>query len=112
MLFSVFLNARAMRPEDDRQLMKDLDVHALRAADAGFSAIFMPDHHFNGHMPVASDRLIFAADLAAKIPHVHFGFLVASVPLHHPVRCAERINILDQLTDGKLLVGIANASSP
>ncbi len=58
MRFSVFLNARSMKPEDDRQLMKDLEAHAIRAAGTGFDAVFLPDHHFNGYMPVASDSFI------------------------------------------------------
>ena len=106
MRFSVFLNARSMGPEQDRKLMRDLEDHALRASQGGFDAIFMPDHHFNGYMPMASDSFIFAAYLSAKMPHMHFGFSVTSVPLHHPVRFVERINILDHLTEGKLLVGI------
>ncbi len=112
MRFSVFLNARSMKPEEDRQLMHDLQAHALRAGELGFSAIFMPDHHFNGYMPIASDSFIFAAWLAAKMPHMHFGFSVVSVPLHHPVRLAERINLLDQLTDGKILVGVGSGTTP
>ncbi len=112
MRFSVFLNARSMRPEEDRQLMHDLQAHALLAGERGFSAIFMPDHHFNGYMPVASDSFIFAAWLAAKMPHMHFGFSVVSVPLHHPVRLVERINLLDQLTDGKILVGVGSGTTP
>lgn len=112
MRFSVFLNARSMRPDEDRALMKDLESHALKARDNGFDAIFMPDHHFNGYMPVASDSFMFAAYLAAKMPEMHFGFSVVSVPLHHPVRFVERINILDQLTDGKLLVGVGSGTTP
>lgn len=112
MRFSVFLNARSLGPQDDRKLMKDLEAHALRAADSGFQAIFMPDHHFNGYMPVASDSFIFAAYLISRMPHMHFGFSVVSVPLHHPVRFTERVNILDQLTDGKLLVGIGSGTTP
>ena len=92
--------------------MKDLESHALKARDSGFDAIFMPDHHFNGYMPVASDSFLFAAYLAAKMPEMHFGFSVVSVPLHHPVRFVERINILDQLTDGKLLVGVGSGTTP
>jgi len=110
MKFSVFLNARSMAPEADRQLMLDLESHALLAADLGYEAIFLPDHHFNGYMPVASDSFIFAAYLAAKMPQMHFGFSVVSVPLHHPVRFAERINVLDQLTQGKLLVGVGSGT--
>ena len=112
MRFSVFLNARSMKPEEDRQLMRDLETHALLAGESGFDAIFMPDHHFNGYMPVASDSFIFAAYLAAKMPQMHFGFSVVSVPLHHPVRFVERINILDQLTDGKVLVGVGSGTTP
>ncbi|RIV87754.1 LLM class flavin-dependent oxidoreductase [Aurantiacibacter zhengii] len=112
MRFSVFLNARAMRPEDDRKLIKDLEKHAKKARDCGFEAIFMPDHHFNGYMPIASDSFIFAAYLAAQMPEMHFGFSVVSVPLHHPVRFVERINILDQLTDGKVLVGVGSGTTP
>ena len=112
MRFSVFLNARSMGPDEDRQLIKDLQAHSLRAGEQGFSAIFMPDHHFNGYMPIASDSFIFAAWLAAKMPHMHFGFSVVSVPLHHPIRFVERINILDQLTDGKILVGVGSGTTP
>ena len=61
---------------------------------------------------MASDSFIFAAYLAAKMPHMHFGFSVVSVPLHHPVRLVERINILDQLTEGKLLVGVGSGTTP
>lgn len=112
MRFSVFLNARSMAPEEDRALIRNLEGHAKHAADAGFDAIFLPDHHFNGYMPVASDSYMFAAYLAAKLPQMHFGFSVTSVPLHHPVRFVERINILDQLTDGKLLVGVGSGTTP
>ena len=112
MRFSVFLNARSLGPEDDARLMRDVEAHALKAGELGFDAIFQPDHHFNGYMPSASDSFIFAAYLAAKMPQMHFGFSVVSVPLHHPVRFVERINVLDQLTQGKLLVGVGSGTTP
>jgi alkanesulfonate monooxygenase SsuD/methylene tetrahydromethanopterin reductase-like flavin-dependent oxidoreductase (luciferase family) len=112
MRFSVFLNARSLGPGGDRRLMHDCESHALKAGALGFDAIFMPDHHFNGYMPMASDSFMFAAYLAAKLPDMHFGFSVVSVPLHHPVRLVERINILDQLTNGKLLVGVGSGTTP
>jgi alkanesulfonate monooxygenase SsuD/methylene tetrahydromethanopterin reductase-like flavin-dependent oxidoreductase (luciferase family) len=112
MRFSIFLNARSMAPADDGQLIVDLAAHAELAVAQGFQAIFLPDHHFNGYMPVASDSYMFAAYLAAKLPDTHFGFSVTSVPLHHPVRFVERINILDHLTRGKLLVGVGSGTTP
>jgi len=87
MRFSVFLNARSMRPEEDRQLMHDLQAHSLLAGERGFSAIFLPDHHFNGYMPLASDSFIFAAWLAAKMPHTSAqSTFIVSAARFAPVR--------------------------
>ena len=43
---------------------------------------------------------------------MYFGFSVQTVPLHHPVRFAERLALLDQLTDGRLLVGVGSGTTP
>lgn len=112
MRFSVFLNARSMSAAEDGKLITDLIGHAERASERGFEAIFLPDHHFNGYMPVASDSFILAGYLAARLPEMHFGFSVVSVPLHHPVRFTERVNVLDHLTRGKLLVGVGSGTTP
>lgn len=112
MRFSTFLNARSLGPEQDRAVMVGMIEHAERAEAAGFDAVFLPDHHFTGYMPMASDPMMFAAFLAAKLKRMHFGFSVTTVPLHHPVRFVERINILDQLTEGRLLIGIGSGTTP
>ena len=112
MRFSVFLNARSMSPAEDGRLITDLVDHATLASQSGFEAVFLPDHHFNGYMPVARDSFILAGYLAARLPDMHFGFSVVSVPLHHPVRFTERVNVLDHLTRGKLLVGVGSGTTP
>ncbi|MFV3127155.1 LLM class flavin-dependent oxidoreductase [Niveispirillum sp. KHB5.9] len=112
MRFSTFLNARSMGPEQDRDVMLRMIAHTERAEAAGFDAVFLPDHHFTGYMPMASDPFMFASYLAAKVKRMHFGFSVTTVPLHNPVRFVERINILDQLTEGRVLVGIGSGTTP
>jgi alkanesulfonate monooxygenase SsuD/methylene tetrahydromethanopterin reductase-like flavin-dependent oxidoreductase (luciferase family) len=112
MRFSAFMNARTMGAESDRQLIEAVIAHAHQAEALGFDAVFLPDHHFTGYMPIASDPMILAAYLAATLKRVHFGFSVTSVPLHSPVRFVERINVLDQLTQGRILVGIGSGTTP
>lgn len=112
MRFSVFLNGRSTAPENDRLFIEATIAHAARAAELGFDALFLPDHHFTGYMPVASDPMMFAAYLTAKFPALHIGFSVTSVPLHSPVRFVERVNIIDQLTEGKILVGVGSGTTP
>jgi alkanesulfonate monooxygenase SsuD/methylene tetrahydromethanopterin reductase-like flavin-dependent oxidoreductase (luciferase family) len=112
MRFSIFLNARSMAPSNDRGLIEALIQHATLGESLDFDGLFLPDHHFTGYMPVASDPFIFAAYLAATLKKFHFGFSVTSVPLHNPVRFVERINILDQLTGGRILVGVGSGTTP
>ena len=112
MRFSVFLVGRSTAPEQDRRIIQDMAEHAREAEDLGYDAVFMPDHHFTGYAPMSSDPFMFAAYLAAQLRRVHFGMSVTTVPLHHPVRFAERVNLLDQLTGGRLLVGIGSGTTP
>ena len=112
MRFSVFLNARSTSPDQDRFVMKSLIDHSVRAEQLGFEAVFTPDHHFTGYAPWASDPMMFASYLAAKLKTAYLGFSVVSVPLHSPVRFVERINVLDQLSDGRLLVGVGSGTTP
>lgn len=112
MHFSLFLTSRSGSPEEDRPVMKAMVEHAVDAEQKGFDAVFLPDHHFTGYAPPASDPFIFAAYLAGKLKRLHFGFSVQTLALHHPVRFAERLALLDQLTDGKLLVGVGSGTTP
>ena len=112
MHFSLFLTTRSTDPSEDRAIIQAMVEHAKEGERLGFDAIFQPDHHFTGYAPQSSDPFIFAAYLAAQLKRMWFGFSVQTVPLHHPVRFAERLALLDQLTDGRLLVGVGSGTTP
>lgn len=112
MRYSAFLTTRSSGPEEDGPVIQAMIDHACDVGTKGFDAIFLPDHHFTGYAPPASDPMVFAAYLAGQLQHMHFGFSVQTVALHHPVRFAERLSLLDQLTRGKLLVGVGSGTTP
>lgn len=112
MHFSAFLTARSTGPDEDRPVMQSMIEHAKVAEKGGFDAVFLPDHHFTGYAPPASDPFVFAAYLAGQLPRLHYGFSVQTIALHHPVRFAERLALLDNLTDGKILVGVGSGTTP
>jgi alkanesulfonate monooxygenase SsuD/methylene tetrahydromethanopterin reductase-like flavin-dependent oxidoreductase (luciferase family) len=110
--FSAFLTTRSAGPQEDRAVTRAMIDHATDVERLGFDAVFLPDHHFTGYAPPASDPMMFAAYLAARLPRLWLGFSVQTVPLHHPVRFAERLNLIDQLTDGKVLIGTGSGTTP
>lgn len=112
MHFSAFLTTRSGGPAEDRAVMQAMIEHTGDVERLGFDAVFLPDHHFTGYAPPASDPVAFASYLTGRFPRLHIGFSVQTIPLHHPVRFAERLNLIDQLTDGKLLVGIGSGTTP
>jgi len=114
MKFSVFLVGRSEGPAQDAYVMDTLTAHALEAEELGFDAVFLPDHHFTGYAPMASDPYLYAAYLAGKMKtdRMHFGTSVTTMPLHHPLRFVERVNLLDQITHGKVLIGIGSGTTP
>ncbi len=81
------------------------------AERSGFSDVWITEHHFTGYN-VYSDPITLAAALSQRNPSLRIGFAVNVVPLLHPVRFVTRCNLLDQLTSGKLVVGIGPGNAP
>ncbi len=93
-------------PEDDERILALAIEQSLLAAELGFNPFFT-EHHFRG--PWHSSPLQFAAYLVPQLKNdVYLGFGVLSLGYYHPVRLAEGMNLLDQLTKGKALFGVGS----
>jgi alkanesulfonate monooxygenase SsuD/methylene tetrahydromethanopterin reductase-like flavin-dependent oxidoreductase (luciferase family) len=112
MRFSIFATPRSMSPADDRAILKRMTQFILDSEAQGFDAVFCPDHHFTGYSPMGADPFMYHAYLAGQLKRMYFGFSVLTLGLHHPVRFVERINMLDQLTDGRVLLGMGRGTTP
>lgn len=105
MHFGLYVNPETSGPEHDGRHIQEVIRQCELASEVGYKAIWSTEHHF---MPynTYSDCIILAAYLAARLPDMYLGFSLAILPLHHPVRFAEQCALVDQLTQGKLIVGI------
>ncbi|MCC6533712.1 MAG: LLM class flavin-dependent oxidoreductase [Burkholderiales bacterium] len=80
---------------------------AARAADrAGFGAVWLAEHHFLGDYSNAAAPEMLAAAMARETRRIGLGFAVIPLPLHDPVRVAERLATLDLLSNGRALWGV------
>jgi alkanesulfonate monooxygenase SsuD/methylene tetrahydromethanopterin reductase-like flavin-dependent oxidoreductase (luciferase family) len=93
-------------PADDARII-DLGVsQSLWLAGLGYHP-WATDHHFRG--PWHSNPMQFAAFLAPQLPpSTYIGFGVLSIPLYHPLRLVESMNLLDHQMKGRVLFGLGS----
>jgi alkanesulfonate monooxygenase SsuD/methylene tetrahydromethanopterin reductase-like flavin-dependent oxidoreductase (luciferase family) len=93
--------------DDDNRIIDMAAKQAIGFAELGYH-VWFTDHHFRG--PWHSNPLQFASYIAPLIPRDRYlGFGVLSIPFYHPVRLVESMNLLDHLTKGRVLFGVAPA---
>ena len=89
--------------------------HRLRLAEAGealgFTRFHTTEHHGTPLSVAPSPSLFFAA-LAQRTRRLRFGPLVYTLPLYNPLRLAEEIAMLDQMSGGRLELGVGRGVSP
>ncbi len=86
-------------------------TQACHADGLGFDSIWLTEHHFSRH-GIVSDGLMVLAHLAGRTSHARLGTAVTVLPLHHPLRVAEAAATVDQLSHGRLDLGIGRGYQP
>ena len=89
----------------------DYDVYRneLRLADLaeplGYESIWGVEHHFTDYT-MCPDVLQFLSYMAGRTEKVQLGSMVVVLPWHDPLRVAEEFSMLDNLSDGRVIVGM------
>src|SRR5439155_1026353 len=76
----------------------------------GFEYLWLTEHNFTGECAYA-DPIPFAGALAARTSRARLGFAVIQMALHHPVRLAIQLAVLDNLSRGRLEAGGHDAAT-
>ena len=83
--------------------------HEISMADLaeplGFDSIWSAEHHFNGYT-MCPNVLQFLTYMAGRTKRVQLGSMVVVLPWHDPVRVCEEISVLDNLSDGRVILGL------
>jgi alkanesulfonate monooxygenase SsuD/methylene tetrahydromethanopterin reductase-like flavin-dependent oxidoreductase (luciferase family) len=78
---------------------------------AGIHCYHIAEHHGTS-LGMAPSPNVFLASVAQRTEHLRFGPMVYALPLYHPLRLAEEIAMLDQISMGRLEMGFGRGSSP
>ncbi|MGH7831765.1 MAG: LLM class flavin-dependent oxidoreductase [Candidatus Binatia bacterium] len=74
--------------------------------DYGFDGLFFPEHHSRAANGMSPSPNLFAAAAAVLTQRIKIGLMGNCLPLHHPVRLGEELALLDNLSNGRLVVGM------
>jgi alkanesulfonate monooxygenase SsuD/methylene tetrahydromethanopterin reductase-like flavin-dependent oxidoreductase (luciferase family) len=95
-----------------RRFREELDW--IRTADrSGFKYLWATEHHFleeYSHLSANESFLGYCAAITERI-HLGSGIFNVTPPVNHPARVAERVAMLDLLSDGRFELGMGRGSS-
>jgi alkanesulfonate monooxygenase SsuD/methylene tetrahydromethanopterin reductase-like flavin-dependent oxidoreductase (luciferase family) len=84
---------------------------AVEAERLGIGHYHVTEHH-GTPLSVCPSPNLFLAALSQRTDRMRIGALVNVLPAHDPFRLAEEISILDQLTGGRIDLGVGSGVSP
>ena len=111
MQFAAFALAGSSEREDPEVVYRRVIEYAIAAEALGYDAVWFAEHHFSnyGYIP---NPLLMATKIAAETSKIRVGPAVLVLPFWDPLRVAEAIAMTDQLTGGRLEVGVARGYQP
>lgn len=79
------------------------------AEPLGFESIWSVEHHFTDYT-MCPDVLQFLTYMAGRTEKVQLGSMVVVLPWHDPLRVAEQISMLDNISDGRMILGLGRGA--
>ncbi len=111
MHFGIFLEEARQGVSQAAAFRETLDVVDL-AEDWGLDGVWLGELHFNPARSVLSAPMVMAAFIAGRTRRLRVGTAVQLLPLNNPLRIAEEVATVDQVSGGRFDFGIGRSGSP
>ena len=107
MKFGYFCNTTNWNKKSYTQLLDETREIAEYCDQNNWDSIWYTEHHFNHEgMESCTNPLMMCADAAARTKNIRLGQACNTITFHNPIRLAEDIATLDQMSKGRVEVGI------
>ena len=105
-------DAASQRLVEHRRLLDEVAV-AVTGDRAGFKYGWFTEHHFLEEYSHLSANEVLMGFVAARTEQLHIGSGIFNItpPVNHPARVAERVAMLDHLSEGRFEFGVGRGSS-
>lgn len=99
--------SRADQPA--RRTYDELVESIVAAEEIGYDSVWIGQHHFSPEDGGVPSPLVVLAAAAARTKRIHLGTAVIALPFEHPIRLAEDLAVLDEISDGRVQIGLGGA---
>ena len=107
MKFGYFCNTTNWKHKHYNQLLDEAREISIFCDENNWDSIWFTEHHFNHEgMESCTNPLMMGTDVAARTKKIKIGQACNVITFHNPIRLAEDIAFLDQLSEGRVEVGI------
>jgi probable F420-dependent oxidoreductase len=98
-------------PIEGGHFYRDALEEVVRAEDLGFDSVWMEEHHLvvDHYWP---SPLTVLAGFATRTSRVTLGTDILVAPFYHPVRLAEDVTMVDVMSGGRFVLGVAIGYKP
>src|SRR5687768_18167517 len=116
MQFGIFYEHQLPRPWDDdaeRRLIQEALEQVELADRLGFDVVWEVEHHFLEEYSHSSAPEVFLAACSQRTTNIRLGHGIVQTPppFNHPARVAERIAMLDLVSNGRAEFGTGESRS-
>jgi alkanesulfonate monooxygenase SsuD/methylene tetrahydromethanopterin reductase-like flavin-dependent oxidoreductase (luciferase family) len=91
------------------QVLADAFELAQMADEAGVEMLFVAEHH-TLEFALGPNPFVLLSSWAARLENIRMGPAVIAVPYWHPIRLAEESALFDQLSQGRLELGLGRGA--
>lgn len=103
------------QPRPSRETVSEFIDQLLRESELaekyGFDSLQVPERHMRTECQFPASTLLLAA-LAARTSRIRLGTYILVLPLHDPMHVAEDFAMLDNLSKGRVIFGVASGYHP
>ena len=95
---------------DDHAVVEETIEQCILADEMGFDYVWFVEHHFLTTFSCSPCPEVIFGALSRLTKRIRLGFGVVILPYHHPIRVAERVAMVDQLSHGRVDFGTGRSA--
>ncbi len=107
MKFGYFCNSTNWDKKTYEKVLEETREITNYCDEKNWNSIWYTEHHFNHEgMESCTNPIMMGTDAAARTKNIRIGQACNVITFHNPIRLAEDLALLDQLSKGRVEVGI------